>query len=219
MDDTLKNLKEQHFNNYKKAILEIVKNNSNVLVDEDIMSLFRKPPLDSMDLIKSKCLDLAKKNKLVIDVTSLDNMLDKYRTNLFELCDCIKKTRILELEKVINKFTFEKDTTIIKINKKDFNELNKIIKKFLKENVSSLIEKNIISNINTLFKNDISEIQFNKFYEELKKYLNNSYQKQLLENVDFKILVKDTILTNNIKEQGERHIFTLNNSRIFKSDN
>ena len=160
MDDTLKNLKEQHFNNYKKAILEIVKNNSNVLVDEDIMSLFRKPPLDSMDLIKSKCLDLAKKNKLVIDVTSLDNMLDKYRTNLFELCDCIKKTRILELENVIN-----------------------------------------------------------KFYEELKKYLNNSYQKQLLENVDFKILVKDTILTNNIKEQGERHIFTLNNSRIFKSDN
>lgn len=219
MDDTLKNLKEQHFNNYKKAILEIVKNNSNVLVDEDIMSLFRKPPLDSMDLIKSKCLDLAKKNKLVIDVTSLDNMLDKYRTNLFELCDCIKKTRILELEKVINKFTFEKDTTIIKINKKDFNELNKIIKKFLKENISSLIEKNVISNINTLFKNDISEIQFNKFYEELKKYLNNSYQKQLLENVDFKILVKDTILTNNIKEQGERHIFTLNNSRIFKSDN
>jgi len=219
MDDTLEKLKEQHFNNYKNAIMETVKNNSNVLVDEDIMSLFRKPPLDSMDLIKSKCLDLAKKNKIIIDVNALDNMLDKYRNSLFELCNYIKDTRIKELEKVINKTTFEKDTKVIKINKKDFNELNKVIKRFLKENISLCIDKSINSKIKSIFKDEISDVQYNKFYDELKKYLNGTYQKQLLENIDFKILVKDTILSNNIKEQGERHIFTLNNSRIFKSDN
>lgn len=219
MDDTLEKLKEQHFNNYKKAIIEIVRNNSNVLVEEDIMSLFRRPPLDSMDLIKTKCLDVAKKNKLVIDVSVLDDILNKYRNSLFELCDYIKETRILELEKLINKTSFEKETTVIKINKKDFNDLNKILRSFLKENISLCVNVNIVNKINSLLKDNVSDIQYNKFYDEIKKYLNNNYQKQLLENIDFKILVKDTILTNNIKEQGERHLFTLNNSRIFKSDN
>ena len=39
----------------------------------------------------------------------------------------------------------------------------------------------------------------------------------LLDNVDFKILVKDTTLANGVKEQGERHLFTLNNSRILNN--
>ena len=67
MEDTLKKFKEQHLENYKSAILEIITNNTNVLVDEDIMSLVKKPPLDSMDVIKSKFLDVAKKNKVVLD--------------------------------------------------------------------------------------------------------------------------------------------------------
>ena len=61
MIDTLEEFKKQHFDNYKQAILEIIRNNTDVLVNEDIMSLLRKPPLDSMDSIKSKYLDLAKK--------------------------------------------------------------------------------------------------------------------------------------------------------------
>ena len=39
---------------------------------------------------------------------------------------------------------------------------------------------------------------------------------QLLENIDFKILVKDTILINSFKEQSDRYLFTLENSRIFE---
>lgn len=41
MIDTLEEFKKQYFDNYKKAILEIVNNNTDVLVDEDIMSLLR----------------------------------------------------------------------------------------------------------------------------------------------------------------------------------
>ena len=36
------------------------------------------------------------------------------------------------------------------------------------------------------------------------------------DNIDFKMLVKDTTLVNGTKEHGERYLFTLNNSRIFK---
>ena len=77
MEDTLKKFKEQHFNNYKLAILETIKNNTNVLIDEDMMSLIKKPPLDSMDVIKTKFLDLAKKNKIVLNTEKLDKMMDK----------------------------------------------------------------------------------------------------------------------------------------------
>ena len=67
MINTLEEFKKQHLENYRQAIMEIIRNNTDVLVNEDIMSLLRKPPLDSMDLIKSKYLDLAKKNKVVLD--------------------------------------------------------------------------------------------------------------------------------------------------------
>ena len=53
-EEELKKIKIQHIDNYKKAILENIKNNTNVLVDEDIKSLLKTPPLDSMDLIKAK---------------------------------------------------------------------------------------------------------------------------------------------------------------------
>ena len=218
MDDTLEKIKQQHFENYRKAIIETVKNNTNVLVDEDIMSLLKKPPLDSMDLIKSKCLDISKKNKLVLKVDKLDEMLVNYRSDLCNLCDYIKNTRIVDLENIINNISFEKETTIIKINKKDFNDINKKLKKYLKENIQLCVEKEIVNKVNIIFDKEVDDSKYNKFYSEIVKYVKGNYQKQLLENIDFKILVKDTILSNNIKEQGERHLFTLNNSRIFKSD-
>ena len=54
MNETIEELKLNHFKNYRNALIENVRNNTNVLVDDDIMSLLKKPPLDSMDLIKSK---------------------------------------------------------------------------------------------------------------------------------------------------------------------
>ena len=56
MSDLVEEYKNKHIENYKMAISEIIKNNTNMLFDEDVMSLIKKPPLDSMDLIKSKML-------------------------------------------------------------------------------------------------------------------------------------------------------------------
>lgn len=218
MVDTLEELKKQHLDNYKQAIMEIIRNNTDVLVNEDIMSLLRKPPLDSMDVIKSKYLDLAKKNKVVLDTVKLDELLDEYRKDVIKCCDKVKSIRVKALEDIIKKTQFSKDTDVIKFNKKDFNEINKNIKKNLKEQLQESVEKKIIKKVDSVFSDDADDSIKKKISDEVVKFVKGAYQRQLLENVDFKLLVKDTTLANSTKEHGERHLFTLANSRIFKQD-
>lgn len=219
MVDTLEEFKKQHLDNYRKAIVELVNNNTDVLVNEDIMSLIRKPPLDSMDLIKSKFLDLAKKNKIVLETSKLDELMDDYRKFISKVCENMKKERISVLKKVVDNASLEKNTDVIKFNKKDFNDINKNIKKMLKDNILDAIEKIFVKKCSSVFSVDIDETIKKKICDEVVKFIKGAYQKQLLENVDIKLLVKDTTLINSVKEHGERHLFTLANSRIFKQDN
>ena len=216
MTDTLEDLKKQHIDNYKQAIIEIIHNNTDVLVDEDIMSLLRKPPLDSMDLIKSKYLDLAKKNKVILDIVKLDDLLFGYRELIIRRCEKIKELRVSYLENVVTQIQFSKNTDVIKFNKKDFNEINKKLKKYIKEQLQDAIECMIIKKVDEVFSSEVDSVIRKKISDELIKFVKGSYQKQLLENIDFKILVKDTILVNSTKEHGERYLFTLSNSRLFK---
>lgn len=215
MNETIEELKNNHIKNYKNALMENVKNNTNVLVDEDIMSLLKKPPLDSMDVIKSKFLDLAKKNKVILNTENLNNMMDKYRDDLVKVCRDLKKVRVDGLNSKIEEFKLEKDSDVFKLAKKDFTVINKEIKKIVKEHVSKYLEKDVLKKVDCLFLDDIDVDIKKKIVTEVTKFVNGSYQKQLLENVDFKVLVKDTILMNGTKEQNERYLFTLNNSRIF----
>ena len=215
MEDTLLKFKEQHLNNYKLAILETIKNNTNVLVDEDLMSLIKKPPLDSMDVIKTKFLDLAKKNHIILNIEGLDHMMDKYRKDLAKSGAVVKKERLDILNDLINSYKFEKDTDIFKIRKKDLEVVNKKIKKILKDDLKEYVEKDIIKNIKKLFNEVEDETKMKKIVDDITKFVNGTYQRQLLENIDIKILVKDTTLINGVKEQSERYLFTLENSRLF----
>lgn len=215
MNETLEELKKNHFDNYKNALMENVKNNTNVLVDEDIMSLLKKPPLDSMDFVKSKFLDLAKKNKIILNTEHLNDMMDKYREDLILVCSKLKKIRIDGLNNKIKDFQVEKDSDIFKLTKKDFIGINKEIKKVIKEHVKKYVNFDIVDKMDCLFLDDISLEKREKIVSEITKFVNGTYQRQLLENVDFKVLVKDTILINGMKEQNERYLFTLNHSRIF----
>lgn len=218
MVDTLEEYKKQHLCNYKNAILDIIKNNSDVLVDEDIMSLIRKPPLDSMDLIKSKFLDLAKKNRLIINSEKLDNLLDKYRRSVSNDLVNIKKTRIEYLSAIVESTEISKDSDVIKFTKKCFNDLNKGLKKEIKDLIQSNLDNIIMKKYDSAFSDEMSNDIKEKIASELKKYFKNIYQKQLIDNIDFKFLVKDTTLSNVAKEHGERFVFTLNNSRIFQQE-
>lgn len=213
MNDSLKQLKRQHIDNYKTAIVDIITNNTNVLVDEDIMSLLRRPPLDSMDLIKVKFLDLAKKNSVILNAEDLSNLLDNYRDKLMNEISCIKNIRIKELTKSINNIKFE-DNEIFKLNKKDFVKVDKDIKKILKDQLNDSFDKYILKDIDKVFSDDVDSNIKKDIISNVTKFINGSYQRQLLENFDIKVLVKDTTLINSIKEHNERYLFTINNSRI-----
>ena len=114
-NNSKKDIKDQHIVNYKNTIIEVIKNNTNSLVDDDIMSLIRKPPLDSMDLIQSKFLSMAKKNKIVLNSEELNEKIDKYRKDILKLSKELKEIRINELSDKVNAVKL-KDNEIIKIN-------------------------------------------------------------------------------------------------------
>ena len=78
-----------------------------------------------------------------------------------------------------------------------------------------MTNEEVIKKINNVFNNVNEEAKLKKINDDIVKVLNGSYQRQLLENADIKILVKDTTLINGVKEQSERYLFTLENSRLF----
>ena len=92
------------------------------------------------------------------------------------------------------------------------NELDKKIRKKCKEKMIDTGKEVIINEISNLFTND--EIP-EKILTEIIKFITVLYPKQVLEMIDMKILVKDTILINSVKEQTERFIFTTENSHLF----
>lgn len=217
MEDTLEKFKLQHFKTYKNAIIDSIKNNTNVLTDEDITSLLKKPPLDSMDVVKSRFLTLAKKNKIVLNTESLGNMLDEYRDNLLKCVKKIKKVRYDELAKKIELYDDNNYDVVIKLLKKDFTSVNKKIKTIVKEQYSAATKK-LEKQFDSIFSENVSEDIKEKVVNDVSKFINGTYERQLFENIDIKILIKDTTLINLVKEQTERYLFTLNNSRLFKDN-
>lgn len=205
---------EQQLNNYKLAINEIIINNTNSLYEDDILYLIDKPPLDSMDVIKVKILSVAKKEEIVIDSNYMNDIIDNYRKNLSNDLKFIKRLRIKKLTTDIDSFNPQKDYEIIKITKKQLSEINKLINNKMKKLISDAIEQLLVANISNIYSIDESSEKYVKIYKELSKYLKNVYKKQLIENINIKILVKDTILINSVREQGERYLFTKNNSRV-----
>ncbi len=212
-------IREQHLNNYKNAVLEIIKNNTNSLIDDDIMSLIKEPPLDSMDVIKSKILSVAKNKKIVVKTDEMNRVIELYRNSVMGQFSFFRKLRIDELSKNISSFSGEKDYEVIKITKKQFSDLNKKFNTHLKKSLSDFIEKLLICKLEQIFILELEQDQFREIHHELSKYFKSNYKKQLIENINFKMLVKDTTLINGVKEQGERYIFTKSHSRINQIEN
>lgn len=211
---TMEELKDKHLENYKLAVYEILKSNTKGLFEEDILSLLKKPPLDSMDIIKCKFLNVAKKYKTLIVTEELDRCLILYRQDAIKIIYELEKERINFFEDKIMLFKPNKEIDVIKFNKKDFNTLNRKIKNQLKKSLLDIIDKNIVKNVNKLFTENSASDGEQSFSREMVKFLKTTYIKQLLESVDFKIIVKDTTLINRVKEQGERYLFTKKNSYL-----
>ena len=138
-DEIIEQIRQQHVDNYRNGILDIIDNNSKALV-EDIQTLIKKPPLEAMDIIKTKFLSLAKKHKIILNTIELDNILDEFRGHLFEVSTEIGKMRVKSLNDIVNNTKLD-DNNVIKINKKHFVDINKEMKKKFKTEFSSAIDK------------------------------------------------------------------------------
>ena len=217
MQIEVEEFKKQHFANYKQAIIENIKKNTSTLVDEDIMSLLKKPPLEAMDLIKVKFLDMAKKEKIVLNTENLDKIIDNYRRKVISCLNEVKENREMSLIKKVDDFKMIKETNIFKLSKKDFGEVNKTNKNLIKKTIQEALVTEILDKIKTVFK-DEEELREEKLANELGKYLKGTYLRQVLENIEFKVIVKDTTLINGVKEQADHYLFTLSNSRLLNED-
>lgn len=206
--------KRQHLETYKNATIETIRNNTTSLVESDIISLVKKPPLDSMDTIKSKLLSLAKKEKLILNTEVLDTILEDYRSNLSSLLINLSDIRISSLKKIVEQFKPKRDNETIKIQKKDLEIINKKIKSQVKVDTIKTIDETLLCNLDKLYGN-IPKEQQEKIDKDFSKFMKSTYVKQLNEGILIKILVKDRTLLNGISEQGERYLFTKNNSHIF----
>ena len=210
MDNDIITLKKEHANSYLTAIKEIIQNNTLVLKD-DIASLMNKPPLESMDSILTKLLSLAKKNNLVFDKKQLDNILLKYRKSFHSIYEWLQDYRVNQLTKFVEEIDLTKRGQVIKISKKYLSDVNKEIKKKIKLQLEESLTNILLKRIpNLLGDSDQKE----KILEEMSKYMKNTYHKQILENIEIKILVKDTTLINCLKEQSDRYLFTLEHSHL-----
>ena len=118
-----------------------------------------------------------------------------------------------EVRKRIVEDTYNTSNIKVKAKKTKKEETKKVEKKIEKETE----KKNLLVKFRIFCHGVKSE--FEKIHwpskKDMIKYLKNNYLKQLLENVDIKVLVKDAMLMNNVREQGERYLFTLQNSRLF----
>lgn len=211
-------LKRQHLNTYKNATKEIVNNNTKSLIENDIISLIKKPPLDSMDLIKSKLISLAKKEKIVLNTQELESLVSNYRNYLEKKLLDLIEIRKGDLLIKIDSFEPQRETEIIKLQKKDLDIINKKIKLEVKTILEDSYEKNLFNNLDRIYNINIDKNSKEYINKSFMKFMKSSYQKQLNESIAIKILVKDRTLISGIMEQGERYLFTKNNSHLFDDE-
>ena len=199
-------LKKQHEEIYLRAMEELIKNNTKALIENDLLPLFEDPPLEAMDTIKQKLLSYAKTYQLILNTEEINKRLKEYRKKIKTKMEVILKVREKELLKKLTKEQQE-----FKLLKKDLTTINKTMKKEIKESIISS-SKILLDHIDNLY---TTSEEKDKLVVNLTKFLNVSYPKQILDTIDMKILLKDTILINGIKEQTERYKFTKENSHLF----
>ena len=129
--NSVEELQKQHYNNYAEAVKDIVRTNTTSLLENDIYPLFKTPPLDSMDQIKTKFLLTAKREKIIIETENLNKIMNDFRKNIVIKLKKIAEVRDKEIINSIQKcISGEK---LIKLTKTEMNNIDKKVKKIIKE--------------------------------------------------------------------------------------
>ena len=201
---------KQHKQILMTAGLELATNNTNSLIEDDIINGVIEVPLEAMDTLKQRVLNIAKYNNLILNSDKFSEVLTNYKNDLKKELRNIFKRRIDIIKENYSKMDDDKPLELVKNLKKDLVKFNKDAKKEEKQVLTVLVKENLVSNLDLIVKDSNST-----FKKDATKFLQTIYVKQILETIDMKILVKDTILLNSLKEQIERFVFTKENSHLF----
>lgn len=217
MKDGFEKYQKQHLKNYHDALVDTIHDNTRKLIEEDLIPLFKKPPLDSMDVLKIKILSNAKDAGVILSIQTLDTMIEHYRTQMITyICD-VGSLRENKIEKSVNQKFIEKKEKeeLLSTDFSDFKEEAKI--KF-GENFISYIKENFVPNLNELLDKtkNMDEVANDLFITNTCDYLNNRYTENLLQTLDNKITLKDNILVNRLNEHRSRFEFTNEHSRLLE---
>lgn len=216
-DEIIEDFKKQHLETYKKAVIEIINNNTNSLVEKDIFSLIKRPPLDSMDQIKSKLLEVAKKQKIVLDTNGLEKFVNQFRSSLQQQLLNLEEIRKRHLILKVESFEPKRETEIISITTKDLTKVNQNLKKEIKNQVKEVISS-LEDHLDSIYKEGTLLDAKKNMNLQFLKYMKGIYQKNLLDHISMKILIKDQTLSSGVNEQGERYLFTKMNSHLFDEE-
>ena len=201
---------KQHKQILMIAGVELATNNTNSLIEDDIINGVIEVPLEAMDTLKQRVLNIAKHNNLILNSDKFSEVLTNYKNDLKKELRNIFKRRIDIIKENYSKMDDDKPLELVKNLKKDLVKFNKDAKKEEKQVLTVLVKENLVSNLDLIVKDSNST-----FKKDATKFLQTIYVKQILETIDMKILVKDTILLNSLKEQIERFVFTKENSHLF----
>ena len=210
---------KQHKQILMTAGLELATNNTNSLIEDDIINGVIEVPLEAMDTVKQReamdtvkqrVLNIAKHNNLILNSDKFNEVLTSYKGDLKKEFRNIFKRRIDIIKDNYSKMDDDKPLELVKNLKKELVKFNKDAKKEEKQVLTSLVKEKLVSNLDLIVKDSNPN-----FKKDATKFLQTTYVKQILETVDMKILVKDTILLNSLKEQIERFVFTKENSHLF----
>lgn len=201
---------KQHKQIFMAAVHELATNNTNSLIEDDIINGVIEVPLEAMDTVKQRVTNIAKHNDLILESDKFNEVLSSFKESLKKRFREIFKKRIELIENNYKNLNEEKPLELIKNLKKDLVKFNKEIKKDEKIILTTIVKEKLIDNLSIVVKSSSPN-----FIKDATKFLQTTYIKQVIETIDMKILVKDTILLNSFKEQIERYVFTKENSHLF----
>ncbi len=216
MDDKVQKVIKKHTENYKNALLQTVDDNTDSLLEE-IKVILKEPPLASMDLIKSKILNFAKTNQVIISLEKLQQLTETYRYNLLSDLDCLGSFRKEQLKALIES-NFKENGGLIEILETEYKKINNAFIEQLSKNINDNINKIVIPKIVDLVDKNKNkeESAINSFEEEVRCYLINDYPKYILEQIKKLIFTKNHTLNNRFKDQANRIKFIEQNSRLLQ---
>lgn len=92
---------DQHLKIYLNSLEELINNNTYSLINDDLLPLFMRPPLEAMDVIKQKLLSLGKDYKLILNTQAVDNYVERYRFSMQKKVKTLENLRKKYIKKAI----------------------------------------------------------------------------------------------------------------------